>query len=167
MSSTLQQAPDWTPIRRSAAPDVRGLSAEAHDRLHVRLKLNVRPPADWVKAFDDLPQTERAMAVRQDEVYLNLPDAELESYVREADARIAATNQEYETSVLPPIRSARERQRTEGEDAERRVREARLTAASFVPSESEERGRITHTTGPMDLTETPIEVTASSPKGKS
>ena len=148
MSSTLQQPADWTPIRRAAAPDVRGLSAEAHDRLHVRLRLNVRPPAGWVKAFDGLPQTDHVMTVRQDEVYLNLPDEELEIYVREADARIEATNREYETSVLPPIRSARERQRVEGEDAERRVRDARLKAATFIAIETEE-GRMAPTTEPQ------------------
>ena len=146
MSSTLPQASDWTPIQRSAAPEVRGLSAEAHDRLHVRLKLNVRPPADWVNAFDNLPQTDHVMTVRQDEVHLNLPDGELEIYVREADARIEAANREYQTAVLPPIRAARERQRIEGEDAERRVRDARVKAATFVPMETDERGHLARTT---------------------
>jgi hypothetical protein len=145
MSATLQQAPVWASIRRAAAPEVRGLSAESHDRLHVRLRLNIRPSADWVGVFEGLPRTEHAMTVRQDEIYLNPPDSELAVYVREADERIEAANRRYETSILPAMRASQERQRIEVEDSARRIGDARLQAADLLPATGEGTGRSAHT----------------------
>jgi hypothetical protein len=144
MSATLQQAPVWASIRRAAAPEVRGLSAESHDRLHVRLRLNIRPSADWVSVFEGLPTTEHAMAVRQDEIYLNPPDSELALYVREADRRIEAANRRYESSVLPAMRASQERQRLDVEESARRIGDARLEAASLLPATGEDTGRSVH-----------------------
>ena len=45
MSSTDQQGIDWTLIRRTSIPDVRGQSAEGHDRLHVDAELGRDPVA--------------------------------------------------------------------------------------------------------------------------
>ncbi len=75
MPSTEQQASDWTSTRRVSVPDVRGLSADSHDRPPARpSKLNVRPPAPWVDGFDDLPNSERGMkASRPDRTHLTLP----------------------------------------------------------------------------------------------
>jgi hypothetical protein len=80
------------------------------------------------------------MAIRQDEIYLNLPDDELEAYVSDADARIEAANHEYETSVLPPMRMAMEQARIDEKDSERRILDARVKATNIPPTEAEERG---------------------------
>jgi hypothetical protein len=127
----------WVAIRRESAPDVRGISAESSERLHVRLMLTTRPPAEWVLAFQDAPSTKERMTVHQSEIYLNPPDAELESYVAEADKRIESANRFYETTVLPGIQAAQDKRRDEEADDRRRIEDAKHRAQKLEPSTHE------------------------------
>jgi hypothetical protein len=127
----------WVAIRRESIPDVKGISAEAPERLHVRLKLSTRPPAEWVHAFQDVPSTKEVMTVHQNEIYLTPPDAELEGYVAEADERIEVANRSYETTVLPTLQAAQDKQHDEDADDRRRVDDAKHRAEKLEPSTHE------------------------------
>jgi hypothetical protein len=134
MPSAEQQASDRTSSRRVGVPDVRGLSAEAHELLHVRLKLNARPPTPWVDGFDGPPNAEPGHEGASRRVLPDLGDGDLESSVLGADDRIERADRAYETAVLPPIRAPLGRHRLESEDRERRLRDARERAAGLGPA---------------------------------
>jgi hypothetical protein len=127
----------WVAIRRDSVPDVRGISAEAPERLHVRLKLSTRPPAEWVHAFQDVPSKKQVMTVHQNEIYLTPPDAELEVYVAEADERIQVANQSYEATVLPALQAAQDKRRDDDADDRRRIDDAKHRAQTLEPSRPE------------------------------
>lgn len=57
-------------------------------------------------------------------VRLRAPDGELDKYVESLDARIAATNAEYERRVLPELERQREARMREQDELKRRLEEA-------------------------------------------
>ncbi len=59
-----------------------------------------------------------------DSVRLRAPDGELDRYIESLDARIAATNDEYERRVLPELERQNEVRRSEQDELKSRLEEA-------------------------------------------
>ncbi len=116
-------------------PQVVGVDPTATGLLLIDVPLTPSPDEYWRAIFggsgffDAPPGFSLSISMHPprlygDSVRLRAPDGELDRYIESLDARIAATNDEYERRVLPELERQNEVRRSEQDELKSRLEEA-------------------------------------------
>jgi hypothetical protein len=126
----------WDPISRGK-PRVRGVNPQDSGLIDVEIDLSITPPPEWAQAFTNPPDVPISMGMHPPTlsgprgVELQLPDGELEAYVANIDARIAAANDYFERQVLPSLMAAEASAQRDEASAQARVDDVQRRAENL------------------------------------
>jgi len=125
----------WNRITRGK-PRVRGINSRYPGLINVEIDLSATPPSEWAEAFDHPSGVSISMGMHPPErsgstIRLMCPDSELEAYVANVDARIAAANDSFERQVLPSLEAAEASAQRDRAAAQARVADAQRRAENL------------------------------------
>ena len=123
----------WTRIVRSGKPRVKGINSQYSGLLDVEVDLKPTPSREWADFFSQPFAVPTKLSMHPPQlsgstVLLMPPDGELDAYVANVDARIAAANDFFEAQVLPHLQAAEARAQEDKASEQTRVAEARRKA---------------------------------------
>ena len=111
-------------------PQVVGIDPEAPGLVQILVPLGQAPDSEWCAIFAGPPPGygyslgRHSPALFHDRIELRAPPEDVGDYIRDLDARMAATNAEYERTVRPRKDAERQRRDELAGEERRRIEEA-------------------------------------------